>query len=63
MVMVTAVPFIRPAPLQKFVTNHDNYLQLCALRIMIKISRAEQESENASKGQKYTKTNKQNMPK
>ena len=53
--------FSCPAPLQKFLTIRDNSLQLCALRIMI--SRAEQESENASIGQKYTKTNKQNTPK
>ena len=61
--MVTASPFY-PA-LHHFKSSLQIMIILCYVRCVLWFhrSRAEQESENASKGQKYTKTNKQNTPK
>jgi len=61
--MVTASLFY-PA-LHHFKSSLQIMIILCYVRCVLWFhrSRAEQESENASKGQKYTKTNKQNTPK
>ena len=61
--MVTASLFY-PA-LHHFKSSLQIMIILCYVRCVLWFhrSRAEQESENARKGQKYTKTNKQNTPK